>query len=86
MEDANFEEKVADTSVLRLFELRSWCEDMIANAVKVANAEEYLKQKEGQRLRNPDVVQRTGEKLFWDELFEDELNNLARQTQQHYEK
>lgn len=32
VEDANFEEKVASTSVLRLYTLKEWCEDMVKEA------------------------------------------------------
>jgi leucyl-tRNA synthetase len=35
IEDANFEETVANSSVLRLFTLKEWCEDMVGNPGKL---------------------------------------------------
>lgn len=35
IEDANFEEAVANSSILRLFTLKEWCEDMVQNKDKL---------------------------------------------------
>ncbi|KAI9665703.1 MAG: cytosolic leucyl tRNA synthetase [Bathelium mastoideum] len=85
MEDANFEETVADTTILRLFELRKWCEEIVLEARLVSSSEEYVHARDNERLKNSDVIQRTGPKLFWDELFENELNGLVKETIQNYE-
>ena len=83
IEDANFEETVANSTILRLFELRKWCEDLMSNATLVASGEEYMvKRKDA---KNPDTIQRKGEQGFWDTLFDNELNELAIETRQHYE-
>lgn len=85
MEDANFEETVANRSILKLYELKKWCEDVISNAYPVSSAEEYIKSRESNKFDNIDVIQRTGEFGFWDRLFENELNALAQETKAHYD-
>lgn len=37
--DANFEEDVADTNILRLFNLREWCEEMVRDMAKLRHGE-----------------------------------------------
>lgn len=85
LDDANFDESVANSNILRLFELRKWCEEMVKDAQLVPTPEEYVKARESGKSKAADIVQRTGDKVFWDELFENELNGLAKETQQHYE-
>lgn len=85
MEDANFEETVANRSILKLYELKKWCEDVISNAYPVSSAEEYIKSRESNKFDNIDVIQRTGEFGFWDRLFENELNALVQETKAHYD-
>ncbi|KAL9089126.1 MAG: hypothetical protein Q9165_005939 [Trypethelium subeluteriae] len=85
VEDANFEESVADTTILRLFELRKWCEEIVLEARLISSSEEYVHVRDNERIKNTDVIQRNGPKGFWDELFENELNGLVRETIQHYE-
>ena len=86
VEDANFEETVANASILRLFELRKFCEEMIQEARHVKSGEEYMHVRENERMKNVDTIQRTGEKLFWDNVFENELNGLVRETEENYEQ
>jgi len=85
MDDANFDESVANSNILRLFELRKWCEDMVREAQLVATPAEYIKVREAGKSKAADAVQRNGAKVFWDELFENELNGLVMETQQHYD-
>lgn len=85
MDDANFDESVANSNILRLFELRKWCEDMVREAQLVSSPEEYIKAREIGKSKAADAVQRKGAKVFWDELFENELNGLVMETQQHYD-
>ena len=85
VEDANFEETVADTTILRLFELRKWCEEVVLEARTVSSSEEYVHTRDNERIKNTDVIQRTGPKVFWDELFDNELNALVKETIQCYE-
>lgn len=86
MDDANFEEAVANSSILKLFELRKWCEDMVTEARLVKSSQEYAEIRDSGKIKNTDVLQRTGPKDFWDRLFENELSTLVRDTQSHYER
>lgn len=62
IEDANFEESVANQIILRLHTLKEWCEEVIKDA---------------------DL--RTGSlDGFWDQLFENEMNALVHEAEQHY--
>ena len=83
IEDANFEETVANSTILRLFELRKWCDDMIANQVLVKSGDDYAAKRKDARA--PDTIQRTGEQGFWDELFLNELYELVTETRKHYD-
>ena len=84
VDDANFDETVANSNILRLFELRKWCEEMVQEAQLLSSAEEYIKAREAKSLKNSDVIQRTGEKTLWDNLFENEMNGIVSETITHY--
>lgn len=86
MEDANFEETVANSNILRMFELRQWCESVIVDARILKEGETYADVKEKERHKNNDAIQRTGPKLLWDELFENELNGLVKEAGEQYEQ
>ncbi|KAK5112029.1 hypothetical protein LTR62_004563 [Meristemomyces frigidus] len=86
IEDANFEEAVANSNILRMYELRGWCESMVHEARLLKDGETYTQVREGsERIKNPDSIQRTGPKTFWDEMFENELNGLVKIAGQEYE-
>ncbi|KAG8627573.1 hypothetical protein KVT40_005056 [Elsinoe batatas] len=85
VEDANFEESVANASILKLFELRKWCEEMVNDAKLVKDAEEYGKMRDSGEVKYMDAVQRTGEMVFWDKVFENDLNALVKETEECYE-
>ncbi|EMC95239.1 hypothetical protein BAUCODRAFT_123701 [Baudoinia panamericana UAMH 10762] len=85
IEDANFEETVANATILRMFELRQWCESVIQDARLLKGDESYTHVKENERHKNNDAIQRTGAKVFWDDVFENELNGLVRTTEDEYE-
>jgi len=85
IEDANFEETVANAIVLKLFELRKWTEDVITGVRILKEGETFASVWKTERVRNSDIFQRTGEKLFWDELFENELDILVRETVHQFE-
>ena len=85
IEDANFEETVANSSILKLYELKKWCEEMINDATSVDSAEQYIEVRDNNRVKNIDTVQRTGEKGFWDQLFENELNALVQDAKVQYD-
>jgi len=87
MSDANFEESVANANILKLFELRKWCEEMTRDAVLVDSAEQYTEKRDSLRIKNYDVIQRkSGSPLFlWDQIFENEINGLVAEAKQHYE-
>ena len=85
IEDANFDEMVANSNILRMFELRAWCESVVLEARLLKAHETYAQVKESERHRNNDAIQRTGEKIFWDELFENEINGLVKEAEKQYE-
>jgi leucyl-tRNA synthetase len=85
VEDANFEESVANSIILRLYELRKWCEDMIRDAHLVDAVEAYKKALNGKQGKDTDLVQRTTDLGFWDQLFANEMAALVQQTKTHYE-
>ncbi|KAK3679618.1 cytosolic leucyl tRNA synthetase [Vermiconidia calcicola] len=87
IEDANFEESVANATILRMFELRGWCESVVGDArlLKEDGSETYAEVKEKERHKNADSILRTGEKIFWDHIFENELHGLVRETHDAYE-
>ncbi|KAF4552748.1 Leucine--tRNA ligase [Elsinoe fawcettii] len=85
IEDANFEESVANASILKLFELRKWCEEMINDARLVKDADEYRQVRDGEKVKYMDAVQRTGDMVFWDKVFENDLNALVKETEECYE-
>jgi leucyl-tRNA synthetase len=87
IEDANFEESVANSNILKLFELRKWCEDMVREAVLVADGDEFKQVRDTKKIRNSDVVQRKSgsARVMWDDLFENEMNALVAETKKHYE-
>ena len=85
IEDANFEETVANSNILRMFELRAWCESVIQDARLLKEGETYSHIKESERHKNNDGIQRTGPKIFWDEIFDNELNGLVREAGEHYD-
>ncbi|QIW97279.1 hypothetical protein AMS68_002797 [Peltaster fructicola] len=85
IEDANFEESVANSNILRMYELRQWCESVILDARILKDGETYAEVKENERHKNNDAIMRTGAKGFWDELFENEINGLVRETGEQYE-
>lgn len=61
--DANFEEDVADNNILRLYNLREWCQQQVENQSKL----------------------RTGPELFYDKLFDNEMNCLIQECYSHYD-
>ncbi|KXT13641.1 hypothetical protein AC579_4981 [Pseudocercospora musae] len=85
IEDANFDETVANANILRLFELRQWCEGVVGDARLLKDGETYAQVVKDERHKTNDAVQRTGEKMLWDELFENELNGLVRETEAQYD-
>ena len=86
IEDANFEETVANSNILRMYELRTWCESVVFDARLLKEGETYADIKEKERHKNNDSIQRAGPKLFWDEVFENELNGLVREAYEQYDQ
>jgi leucyl-tRNA synthetase len=84
--DANFEETVANANILKLFELRKWCEELVREAIYVPDAAKYLEARNSERLRNSDVIQRQSgsERFLFDKMFDNEMNLLVHETYQHY--
>jgi leucyl-tRNA synthetase len=84
VEDANFEETVANSTILKLFELRKWIEEVVFEARLLKDSETFTEVRDAEKIRNGDIIQRSGKKGFWDELFENEMNILVKETVQHY--
>lgn len=85
IEDANFEETVANSNILRMYELRAWCESVINDARPLKDGETYDQVRQNERHKNNDSIQRTGAKGFWDEVFENELNGLVKIAGEEYD-
>jgi leucyl-tRNA synthetase len=83
-EDANFEETVANAVILKLFELRKWIEEAVHEVRVLKAGEDFTTVREAEKIRNLDLIQRTGKKGFWDEIFENELNVLTQSAIQEY--
>ena len=86
IEDANFEETVANASILKLFELKKWCEEIVQDARILKDGETYSEVAKNERLKNNDSIQRTGAYGFWDKIFENEINGLVEETRKAYEE
>ncbi|KAG8157005.1 hypothetical protein KVR01_013227 [Diaporthe batatas] len=71
MDDANFEESVANKTVLKLYELRKWIEETLDT--RDANAGEAL------RTGNDEMC-------FWDELFQNHLHHLVADATAQYDQ
>lgn len=63
VDDANFDETVANSTILRLYTLKEWCEEIVKD--------QSLRTESG--------------KEFLDELFENEMNQIAHEAYNHYE-
>ncbi|KAK5131505.1 hypothetical protein LTR08_000899 [Meristemomyces frigidus] len=87
IEDANFEETVANSNILRLFELRAWCESVTHDArlLDEGKGERYDTVRISERHKNNDAIQRCGPKGYWDDVFENELNGLVQVAGAEYE-
>ncbi|KAF2655944.1 leucyl-tRNA synthetase-like protein [Lophiostoma macrostomum CBS 122681] len=88
IEDANFDESVANSNILKLFELRKWCEEMVRNAVIVADGDGFKHSRDNDRIKNVDSIQRKSgsPRVLWDDMFDNELNSLITETKKYYEQ
>ncbi|KAH8899666.1 leucyl-tRNA synthetase [Thozetella sp. PMI_491] len=84
VDDANFEEATANAAILKLYELRRWSEAVITHARILQAEEEYGNVREVEKPGNADSIQRSGTKVLWDELFENDLNALMDETIREY--
>jgi leucyl-tRNA synthetase len=84
VEDANFEETVANATILKLYELRKWIEEVVFEARLLKEGETFVGVRDAEKVRTSDIIQRTGEKGWWDKVFENEMNILVQDTIQHY--
>lgn len=71
IDDANFEESVANKIVLKLYELRKWIQDMLGTGD--ANVGQVL------RAGNDEMC-------FWDELFQNHLHHLVADARAQYDQ
>lgn len=63
VEDANFEETVANSNILRLYNLKEWVEEVMAD----------------KSLRSDNQA-----RSYWDEIFDNEMNVLVAEAEEHY--
>ena len=70
IEDANFEETVANAAILKLYELRAWIKEIILEPRLLKEGETFDGVREAEKIRTLDIIQRTGEKNFHDKIFE----------------
>jgi leucyl-tRNA synthetase len=68
-EDSNFEESVANSAILKLYELRKWCEEVTTGAIELKDGEDFEEVKKTKGIKSADVIQRTGATHLFDELF-----------------
>lgn len=88
IEDANFEETVANASILKLFELRKWCEELSRDPVIAEDGEKYRYIRDNERIKNIDTILRKSgsPRQLWDDIFDNEMNALVVETKEHYIK
>ncbi|KAF2005061.1 leucyl-tRNA synthetase [Amniculicola lignicola CBS 123094] len=88
IEDANFEETVANSNILKLFELRKWCEEMVRDAIIVEDGDKYKHIRDNERVKTVDTIQRKSgsPRVLWDDMFDNEMNALVAETKKHYEE
>ncbi|KAG7293223.1 hypothetical protein NEMBOFW57_003269 [Staphylotrichum longicolle] len=84
IDDCNFEETTANATILKLFELKRWMENVIQHARLLKPEEEFGQVRAAEKLETVDAIQRTGPMTFWDSLFMNDMNTLIRQTVQAY--
>ena len=84
VDDANFKEATANAAILKLHELKSWIRAAVTNARPLGENETYSAVKYAAEVENVDSIQRAGDKGFWDNLFESDLDKLIRQTVKEY--
>ncbi|KAL2257557.1 hypothetical protein VTK26DRAFT_9481 [Humicola hyalothermophila] len=80
----NFEETNATATVLKLFELKRWVENVVRHSRLLGPGEDFGQVRAAERVESADSIQRTGEWTFWDKLFMNDVNTLVRQTVQAY--
>jgi leucyl-tRNA synthetase len=84
IDDANFEETTANATVLKLYELKRWIENVIQHVRLLKPDEEFSHVRATEKLDSVDSILRTGAKTFWDSLFLNDLGVLIRQAVQAY--
>lgn len=84
IDDANFEETSANATILKLFELKRWIENVIQHARLLGSEEDFCQVRAAEKMENVDSIQRTGDMVFWDSLFMNDMNVLISQTIQAF--
>ncbi len=84
IDDANFEETTANATILKLYELKRWIENVIQRPRFLRPEEEFGQVRATEKLETTDAIQRTGDLGFWDSLFMNDMNVLIRQTVESY--
>ncbi|KAM7190505.1 leucyl-tRNA synthetase, class Ia, archaeal/eukaryotic cytosolic [Rhypophila sp. PSN 637] len=85
IDDANFEESTANSTILKLFELRRWIEAVLISPRLLKAGEDFANVRATEKVDIADVIQREGEMTFWDKLFMNDLNTLIGLAVQAYE-
>jgi leucyl-tRNA synthetase len=84
-EDANADETVANSVILKLFELKTFVEEVIRDCRVLQPHENFAAVKDKESIRKVDGILRAGAKSFWDEIFENELHTIALEAVQQYQ-
>jgi leucyl-tRNA synthetase len=86
IEDANFEEAFANKTILKLYELKKWLEEMILEPKLIDSPKQYAHLRDSHPGTSFDTTQRTGNFYFWDELFQNKLRYLGVETKNSYDR
>jgi leucyl-tRNA synthetase len=86
VEDSNFDESVANAIILKIYELKKWIEEVVRESRILKKGETVAQVRDAENIKAVDTIQRTGLKLFWDQIFDNELNILVREALQQYDK
>ncbi|KAI1119890.1 hypothetical protein F5Y10DRAFT_259415 [Nemania abortiva] len=85
IEDANFEETVANKTILKLYELKKWLEEMILEPKLIDSLGQHVQLRDSHPGKSFDTTQRIGDFNFWDKLFQNELRYLVAETEKSYD-
>ncbi|GKT67342.1 leucyl-tRNA synthetase [Colletotrichum tofieldiae] len=68
VEDANLEKRVANKTILKLYELKKWLKEMLYSVVLIESPDDFVCKRDDNEVVNVNMVQRTGAFNLRDEL------------------